>query len=81
MSLNQFLVILRARWRIAVYTFFGIVITVLVLSLIWPKQYKATASVVVDISDPLATAANAGMGMGGQMVAQLREYAGGHHRE
>ncbi len=67
MSLNQFLVILRARWRIAFYTLFGVIITVLAVSLIWPKQYKGIASIVVDMTDPQATVANADMA--GQMVA------------
>ena len=62
MTLHQFLLILRAQWRIAVYIFVGIVSAVLVLSLIWPKQYTATASVVVDIkSDPVAMASNAAL--------------------
>jgi len=59
LTLHQFLLILRAQWRIAVYIFAGVVTAVLVLSLIWPKQYTATASVVVDIkSDPVAAASN-----------------------
>ena len=62
MTLHQFLLILRAQWRIAFYIFVGVVTAVLVLTLIWPKQYTATASVVVDIkSDPVATANNAAM--------------------
>jgi chain length determinant protein EpsF len=59
LTLHQFLLILRAQWRIAVYIFVGVVTAVLVLSLIWPKQYTAIASVVVDIkSDPVAAAGN-----------------------
>jgi chain length determinant protein EpsF len=62
LTLHQFLLILRAQWRIAFYIFVGVVAAVLVLNLIWPKQYTATASVVVDIkSDPVATANNAAM--------------------
>ncbi len=62
MTLHQFLLILRAQWRIAVYIFVGVVTAVLVLSLIWPKQYTAIASVVVDNkSDPLAAGNNAAM--------------------
>ena len=62
MTLHQFLLILRAQWRIAFYIFVGVVTAALVLTLIWPKQYTATASVVVDIkSDPVATANNAAM--------------------
>ena len=62
MTLHQFLLILRAQWRIAFYIFVGVATAVLVLNLIWPKQYTATASVVVDIkSDPVASANNAAM--------------------
>jgi chain length determinant protein EpsF len=62
LTLHQFLLILRAQWRIAFYIFVGVATAVLVLNLIWPKQYTATASVVVDIkSDPVATANNAAM--------------------
>jgi len=61
LTLHQFLLILRAQWRIAFYVFIGIVTAVLVLSLIWPKQYTAIASVVVDIkSDPVTAGNNAG---------------------
>jgi chain length determinant protein EpsF len=62
LTLHQFLLILRAQWRIAFYIFVGVATAVLVLNLIWPKQYTATASVVVDIkSDPVASANNAAM--------------------
>ena len=62
MTLHQLLLILRAQWRIAFYIFAGVVAAVLVLSLIWPKQYTATATVVVDIkSDPVATANSAAL--------------------
>jgi chain length determinant protein EpsF len=68
MSLNQFLVILRARWLIAVVIFLSVVALVAFASLIWPKQYMATASIVIDSkSDPIATAG--GGGMGGQPPA------------
>jgi chain length determinant protein EpsF len=62
LTLHQFLLILRAQWRIAVYIFVGVVAAVLVVSLIWPKRYTAVASVVVDIkSDPVATANSAAL--------------------
>jgi uncharacterized protein involved in exopolysaccharide biosynthesis len=49
------LVILRARWRIAAYVFGGFVLAVLAVSLVWPPQYTAIASVVVDNKgDPLS---------------------------
>jgi chain length determinant protein EpsF len=60
MTLHQVLVILRARWRFAIYMFFGLIVAVLAVSLIWPKQYLAVASVVVDNkTDPVAAGANA----------------------
>jgi chain length determinant protein EpsF len=59
LSLHEILVILRARWRIVGYVFVGFVSTVLAVSLVWPKQYTAIASVVVDNkSDPLSSGAN-----------------------
>jgi chain length determinant protein EpsF len=68
MSFNQFLVILRARWQIAVGIFLAVVILIAFASLIWPKQYTATASIVIDSkSDPVA--AGGGAGMGGQPPA------------
>jgi uncharacterized protein involved in exopolysaccharide biosynthesis len=67
MTLNQFLVILRARWLIAVVIFLAVVFLVAFASLIWPKQYTATASIVIDSkSDPVAAG---GTGMGGQPPA------------
>jgi len=60
MTLHQVLVILRARWLFATYMFFGLIVAVLAVSLIWPKQYLAVASVVVDNkTDPVAAGANA----------------------
>ena len=61
MSLNQFLVILRARWQIAICTFLAVVLLVAFTSLIWPKQYTATASIVIDSkSDPVAAGGEIG---------------------
>jgi uncharacterized protein involved in exopolysaccharide biosynthesis len=68
MSLNQILVILRARWRVVFKVFGGVVILVMVLSLLWPKQYTATSSIVVDAkTDPVS--GGAGMGQSEQMLA------------
>lgn len=55
MSLAQFLSILRARWGVAALVLLATVGTTLVISLLLPKQYTATASVVVDMKpDPIA---------------------------
>jgi chain length determinant protein EpsF len=60
MSLNQFLVILRARWLIAAGIFLAVVLLVAFASVIWPKQYTATASIVIDSkSDPVTSAGGA----------------------
>ena len=65
MSFNQFLVILRARWLIAAGIFVAVVVLMAFASVIWPKQYTATASIVIDSkTDPVAQAnGNAGGGM------------------
>jgi chain length determinant protein EpsF len=60
MSFNQFLVILRARWLIAVSVFLTVVVLIAFASLIWPKQYTATASIVIDSkSDPITAGGGA----------------------
>jgi chain length determinant protein EpsF len=68
MSFNQFLVILRARWLTAAGIFVAVVVLIAFASVIWPKQYTATASIVIDSkTDPVAEAnGNAG---GGQLPA------------
>jgi chain length determinant protein EpsF len=63
MSFNQFLVILRARWLIAVGIFVAAVVFIAFASIIWPKQYTATASIVIDSkTDPVAAANGGGDG-------------------
>jgi chain length determinant protein EpsF len=61
MSLNQILVILRARWRVVLGVFGGVLFLVIVISLVWPRQYTAVSSLVVDAkSDPVAGGAGGG---------------------
>lgn len=62
MNFVQFLAILRARYKMALGVFAGIVVLALVASLVWPKSYTAGASVVIDSSkpDPLAAVLYAG---------------------
>jgi chain length determinant protein EpsF len=63
MSLSQLLVLLRARWTLALRVFVGVVLAVLAVSLIWPKHFLAVASVVVDTkTDPVAAGANVAAG-------------------
>lgn len=55
MSLQQFFLMLYARWRIATATLAVVVAATLVISLVMPKKYTASASVVIDSkgSDPV----------------------------
>lgn len=58
MGSQQLFLVLRARWKFAVRVFVGVVILVVLVTLILPKQYLATASVVVQgKADPLASMA------------------------
>ena len=52
MTLQQFLLILQARARVALYTLLATVLTTLVVSLIMPKQYTASTAVVIDVKSP-----------------------------
>src|ERR1700679_3655717 len=55
MGSQQLFLVLRARWKFAVQVFAGVVILVALATLILPKQYLATASVVVQGKpDPLS---------------------------
>jgi chain length determinant protein EpsF len=58
MSLRQFLLVLRARWKLALGVFGAVVLATLIISLLMPKMYTASATVVVDTKpDPLTVAA------------------------
>jgi len=52
MTLQQFLLILRARYLVALLTLLLTVAATVVVSLIIPKQYTASAAVVVDVKSP-----------------------------
>jgi len=56
MTITRFLDVLRARWRLALTVLATVITLTLVISLLLPHQYKATASVLVDMRspDPLA---------------------------
>jgi chain length determinant protein EpsF len=57
MTFGQFLSILRARWLVAALLLGLTVATTLVVSLLLPKSYVATASVLVDFKpDPISAA-------------------------
>lgn len=55
MTFGQFIAILRARWKLAALVLGGTLLVGIALSLVLPKQYTATASIVVDSKpDPFA---------------------------
>lgn len=72
MTFGQFLLVLRARWRAAALVLLTIVVVTAGLSIVWPKKYAATASVVVDGKpDPLASALSPGIGLPQLMATQV----------
>lgn len=52
MSLSQFLLILRARYKVALLTLLLVISTTLVVSLILPKEYSASTAIVIDVKSP-----------------------------
>jgi polysaccharide biosynthesis transport protein len=52
MTLYQFLLILRARYKVMLFALIATVATVVTISLLIPKQYTATAAVVIDLKSP-----------------------------
>lgn len=55
MTYAQFFAILRARWIVAVGVLLAVVALALGISLVLPKQFKASASVVIDVKpDPVS---------------------------
>lgn len=61
MNLSQFIAILRARWLTATAVFMLVVAVVVGVSLVMPKKFTATASVLVDMrsTDPMSGVAGA----------------------
>lgn len=52
MSFIQFLSIIRARWKLALQVFFGVVALAALVSALLPKKYTGVASVVIDVAKP-----------------------------
>jgi succinoglycan biosynthesis transport protein ExoP len=53
----QFLFVLRARYKLALFTMFAVVVIAQAASFLQPKQYIATTSLVVDVRSPDPVAA------------------------
>jgi chain length determinant protein EpsF len=73
MNFTQFLMILRARKKIILLTLLVTVLLALGISLVLPKSYKATASVVLNYKglDPVTGMALPGQLMPGYMATQI----------
>jgi chain length determinant protein EpsF len=73
MSFQQFLLILKARWKVILAVFSGVVVTAVTLSLVLPKQYLATTTVLVDVksSDPIYGAFMQSQMLPGYMATQV----------
>ena len=52
MTIHQLLLILRARYKVALLVFLVTVATTVTINLILPKQYTADATVVIDVKSP-----------------------------
>jgi polysaccharide biosynthesis transport protein len=73
MSLNQLLAVMRARWRAGAAVLGAILALVTLLSMALPKQYTASAVVVVEprTSDPIAGVATPNAVAPGYMATQI----------
>jgi chain length determinant protein EpsF len=60
MNVWQFLLTVRARWWIVVSAVAAVFCVALLLSFTAPKQYTASASIVIDVKDPIAGTAATG---------------------
>ncbi len=72
MTLLQIWYVLRARWRIGFTVLAGIVLLAAALTAILPRQYTATASVVLDVKspDPIAGSPMQAMAISSYMATQ-----------
>lgn len=73
MNLQQFLLILRARYKLVLMMLFATVIVTVAVSLLLPKQYIAASAVVVDVKspDPVIGVYLPAMSMPGYMATQV----------
>ena len=72
MSLQYFFIILRARYKVALYMLLVTVALTLIVSLLMPNKYVATTSLVIDVKqrDPLLGMVLAGMQLPSYMATQ-----------
>ncbi|WP_283743502.1 chain length determinant protein EpsF [Sideroxydans sp. CL21] len=72
MNIHQFLIILLARYKIALYVLLATVTVAFAVTLLMPDKYVASTSVLLDVKtpDPLVGMAMAGMAMPSYMATQ-----------
>lgn len=72
MTFSQFLAILRARRRLFLAVLLGVIVPIIVISLIWPKKYVGSASIVVDVKpDPISGGLNQALMTPGLLATQV----------
>ncbi len=72
MNITQILAILKARWVLALVVFGVILATAIVVSLLLPKRYTASASVVIDAKpDPISAMMYPGLASPAFMATQV----------
>jgi polysaccharide biosynthesis transport protein len=78
MTLHQFLLLLQARWRIALFIPLVAILAALAISLMLPKKYTAQTAVLVDARspDPVAGAVVSGVVAPSYMATQVDIIAG-----
>jgi chain length determinant protein EpsF len=70
-TLQQFLQILRVRYRLALIVFVATVVVASIVTLLLPKEYQATTTLVVDVkADPIAGMLMPSMGSPAYMTTQ-----------
>ncbi len=72
MTLRQFILVLRARWKTALGLFLAAVIAAVIITILSPRLYTASASVVVDAKmDPVAGVAVNALNSTGYIATQV----------
>src|SRR5690348_2609288 len=73
MTFHQFLLILRARYKIALAILLLTVTVTLIVSLLIPKQYSASTAVLIDVKspDPVAGMVLPGLASPAYMATQV----------
>ena len=73
MTLHQFLLVLRARYKIAIFIPLAVILAALAVTVLMPKTYTAQTSVLIDVRspDPVAGAAISGIVAPTYMATQV----------